>query len=123
MLLAVVKGKAYGHGMIPIAYACEKAGIPYLGTATLDEAVELREAGIALPILILGVTAPVHTEKLVRYQLTQTVPSLEYAKALAARIPENSQRLKIHLKVDTGMGRLGWRTEMETLPLVCKEIL
>lgn len=121
--LAVVKGAAYGHGMIPIAHTCAKAGVQYLGTATLGEAIELRKAGITLPILILGVTAPAYTEKLVHYQLTQIVPSLEYAKELAVRIPENSQRLKIHLKVDTGMGRLGWQTEMETLPSVCKDIL
>lgn len=105
--LGVVKASAYGHGAIPVARRLEKLGADYLAVACLDEAAELRVAGITLPILILGHTPTEYATELVRLRLTQTVFDLETAKALSAAAVAEGRALKIHLKADTGMSRLG----------------
>lgn len=122
-LLAVVKGEGYGHGMLPVAQVCAEAGASCLGTATWEEAAALRDGGIDLPILVFGVTAPVRAPELAVYRLTQVVPSLDYARALARCLREGDRTLAVHLAVDTGMGRLGWWIEPETIPAVCGELL
>lgn len=121
-LMAIVKGEGYGHGILPAAAACVKAGAQWLGVAALEEAAALREGGLTCPILILGVTPPALAPALLRYRLSQTVPSLDYARELASRLGGEEQGLPIHLGVDTGMGRLGWWTEPETVPAVCRDI-
>lgn len=111
--LGVVKADAYGHGAIPVAKKLEELGADYLAVACLDEAAELREAGIGLPILILGVTPAEFTADLVHYDLTQAVGDLDLARAYAGAAA--GKKLKIHIKVDTGMSRLGflWDTAVE----------
>lgn len=121
-VMAVVKGDGYGHGLVPMAQACVKAGVEWLGAATLEEAVCLRENGIMLPILILGVTPPERGVELLRFHLTQVVPSLEYAKALARTLDGFNGQLSVHIGVDTGMGRLGWWVQPETIPEICDDI-
>jgi len=79
--------------------------------ACLDEGIELRENGIRLPILILGITPVEFSEELVRYELTQAVEDVAYARACAAAAQKEGKRLKIHVKVDTGMSRLGFLWE------------
>ena len=106
--LGVVKANAYGHGAVEIARRLEQCGAGYLAVACLDEALELRSAGITLPILILGATAGDYAPILAENDITQEVESLEKAKALSASLLPG-QTLKIHLKLDTGMGRLGFR--------------
>ena len=106
--LGVVKADAYGHGAVPVARKLEELGCDYLAVACLDEAAELRQAGIGLPILILGVTPAEFTGELVRYDLTQAVGDLELARAYAAGAREAGKPLKVHIKVDTGMSRLGF---------------
>lgn len=113
--VGVVKANAYGHGAVPVSRKLEELGCDYLAVACLDEAVELRGAGIGLPILILGVTPAEFAGDLVRYGLTQTVGDLDLAKAYSKAAYAAEKTLKVHVKVDTGMSRLGflWDTAVE----------
>jgi alanine racemase len=108
-LLAVLKADAYGHGAPRVGRLLEEAGVDRLGVALLEEGAELRRAGVALPILVLGTAQPSQLPLFARYRLTPTVSSLDqlalwrgYTAAGGAREPQ-----PIHLKVDTGMNRLG----------------
>ena len=106
--LGVVKADAYGHGAVPVARRLEELGCGYLAVACLGEAAELRQAGISAPILILGRTPAEETERLLALDLTQTVADAESAGAFSAAARRAGGRLKVHLKADTGMTRLGW---------------
>ena len=106
-LLVAVKANAYGHGAVAISRMALANGADVLGVARLDEALELRRSGIAAPILIFGPTPAEMAGMLTRHHLTQAVTSLAYARRLSERLKPGAQRLFIHLKVDTGMGRLG----------------
>ena len=106
--LGVVKADAYGHGAVPVARKLEELGAEYLAVACLAEARELREAGVLTPILLLGYTPTDCAEELLRYGLTQTVYDLESARAFSAAAQAAGRRLRIHVKADTGMSRLGW---------------
>lgn len=105
--LGIVKANAYGHGAIPVAQRLEALGADYLAVACLDEAMELRQVGIRLPILILGYTDPQFAPLLAEQALTQTIYDAEMAAALSAAL-HHGQRLRCHLKLDTGMSRLGF---------------
>lgn len=106
--LGVVKADAYGHGALRVSQLLQEEGADYLAVSCLDEAMELRQGGISLPILILGHTPPEYTAQLVSLDITQTVTC--YAKALeySAAAAELGRELKIHIKLDTGMSRLGY---------------
>ena len=106
-LLVAVKANAYGHGLVEVALQALESGVDALGVARLHEALALRQAGIAAPILIFGYTPPDAVDSLVRYDLTQTVYTVDIARDYAERIARTGGRLKVHLKVDSGMGRLG----------------
>lgn len=86
--MGLVKADAYGHGAVPIAQKLEELGADYLGVACLAEAVELRQAGVQTPILILGGTPAAYAAELVRYHITQACYDLDYAKALSAQVQE-----------------------------------
>lgn len=105
--LGTVKANAYGHGAVPVARRLAELGADYLAVACLDEAAELRRAGIAVPILILGHTPPELAGQAVDLDVTQTVFAPELAKALSEAAGAAGKRAKIHLKADTGMSRLG----------------
>lgn len=105
--VGVVKANGYGHGAIPIARRLAELGADYLAVACLDEAAELRNAGIGAPILILGYTPPGLAAEVVELGATQTVFTPELAKALDGAAAAAGKRAKIHLKADTGMSRLG----------------
>ncbi len=105
--LGVVKANAYGHGAVPVARKLEELGADYLAVACLNEAMELRQAGIRMPILILGATPPELAGLVADYDVTQTVFTLALARALSQAAGERGKRAKIHIKVDTGMSRLG----------------
>ena len=105
--LGVVKANAYGHGAVPVAKKLEKLGADYLAVACLDEAEELRRAGIQAPILILGVTPAEFAARVVELDVTQAVFTQELAQALSEAAGTQNKSAKIHLKVDTGMSRLG----------------
>lgn len=104
--LGVVKADSYGHGAVPVARVLEREGCGYLAVATIDEAAELRENGITLPILILGPTPVCYAPELARLGATQAVGSAEMARGLSAALTDGT--LKIHIKLDTGMGRTGF---------------
>ncbi|MCL6594095.1 MAG: alanine racemase, partial [Alicyclobacillus sp.] len=109
MMMAVVKANAYGHGALPVARASLAAGASWLGVATLDEALQLRQAGLTAPILVLGYVDSRWAAVAVRHQVTLSVVSVEHAQALSA----TGEPVCVHLKLDTGMGRLGVRTDQE----------
>lgn len=106
--LGVVKAFAYGHGAVPVAKALETAGADYLAVACLEEALELRDAGITLPVLILGVTPAEDLPALLDQDLTQTVACEADARAYSGLAAARGKKLKVHLKVDSGMSRLGF---------------
>ena len=110
-LCAVVKADAYGHGAVPVARIAVSAGADYLAVATLSEGIELRQAGFTTPILLLGLVTPAEAAQVAAYDITQVVCSLALAKALAEAGAAQNKTVKIHLKVDTGMGRIGVRPE------------
>ncbi len=107
-ICCVVKADGYGHGAKVLSKLYEKLGADYLAVSNIDEAEELRDYGINLPILILGYT-PVHDAKrLLKLNLTQAVYSLDFAKELSERCCELQGTLKVHIKIDTGMSRIGY---------------
>ena len=105
--MAVVKANGYGHGAIEVAREALSNGAQYLGVARLNEAIPLREAGLEAPILILGYSSPELAPLLIEYDLTQTVYSLSTASALSEQAVRKGKKINVHLKVDSGMGRLG----------------
>ncbi len=107
-LLGVVKANAYGHGAVPVASYLENQ-VDYFATATIEEAVELRENGISAQILILGVVYPSQYGDLVEYDITQTIDSYAQALALEKEAARQNRKAKAHLAVDTGMTRIGFQ--------------
>ena len=107
-LLGVVKANAYGHGAVPVASYLENQ-VDYFATATIEEAVELRENGISAPILILGFVSPSQYGDLVEYDITQTIDSYAQALALEKEAARQNRKAKAHLAVDTGMTRIGFQ--------------
>lgn len=103
-LMAVVKAEAYGHGMCEIAVHLDKIGVRAFAVATIDEGIRLRRCGVRGEILILGYTVPERAWELRKYDLAQTL--IDYA--YACRLNEQGCRVKVHVKVDTGMHRLGF---------------
>ena len=109
-VMAVVKADAYGHGAIQIATVCEKEKVDYLGVAWIAEAEILRDCGIRLPILVLSEPAWENAfEKIVNLGLTQTIYTDHFASLLNRVAEKFSRFVKVHVKVDTGMGRIGVR--------------
>ena len=106
--LGVVKADAYGHGALRVSKTLASLGADYLAVSSLDEAEELRLGGVELPILILGHTPPESTEKLIKYGITQTVTCEAKALEYQAEAEKLGAKLKIHIKLDTGMSRLGF---------------
>ena len=106
--LGVVKADAYGHGAVQISRKLEELGADYLAVSSLDEARELRHGGIRMPILILGHTPPDMVSQLIQHDITQTVSAKAKAEEYNAAAAACGGRLKVHIKVDTGMSRLGF---------------
>ena len=111
--LGVVKADAYGHGAVPVARRLERCGAAYLAVACLEEALALREAGITLPILILGATEAGDAAVMARQNITAALECEEKALAYAAALPQGL-RLRVHVKLDTGMGRIGFAAGEES---------
>ena len=106
--LGVVKADAYGHGAVQIGHKLESLGADYLAVSSLDEARELRHGGITMPVLILGHTPPDMVPELIRYHITQAVSALAKAEEYSAAAVACGGTLRVHIKVDTGMSRLGF---------------
>lgn len=103
-LIAVIKANAYGHGAVEMAQFYTRQGVDRFAVSNIEEAIELRRAGIAGEILILGFTPCQLADQLAAYDLVQTILSLDYARALAKKA---ERPVRIHIKLDTGMGRIG----------------
>ena len=111
-VLVVVKGNAYGHGMLEIAKTLQNAGADFLGVATLDEAICLRKKKIRTPILILGTVLNHELEPAVKNDITLTLCHVESAKALNRIASRLKKKVQVHVEIDTGMGRIGvWHEE------------
>ncbi|MBW2659720.1 MAG: alanine racemase [Deltaproteobacteria bacterium] len=106
-IMAVVKADAYGHGIVNVARTAHAAGVDAFGVARLGEALALRKSGFKNRILIFGYTPPAAAGELINNNLIQTVFSRCYAAALNEKARNAKGRIKIHIKIDTGMGRLG----------------
>jgi alanine racemase len=106
-VLAVVKADAYGHGGVPAARAFVEAGAAGLGVSTVEEGIELRRADIRAPILVLGGSFPGEEAALVEHDLATTLWTVDGARALAAAARAQGRTVAVHVKVDTGMTRLG----------------
>lgn len=111
-LLAVIKADAYGHGACRVGKYLEDR-VDYFAVATLGEALELRKCGVRLPVLILSYVSPCQYPLLVRYEITQTIDSLEQAAAMEKAAVQEGKRAKIHIAVDTGMTRIGFQIKEE----------
>ncbi len=106
-VLGIVKADAYGHGMEEVARAVIRQGVDYLGVASLDEAYDLRKAGIENNILILGNILPEEAEGVLRLGVTQTVTCPDVPGELTRLAVKKNKIVKVHVKIDTGMGRIG----------------
>ncbi|RZB34464.1 MAG: alanine racemase [Desulfobacteraceae bacterium Eth-SRB1] len=106
-LMAVVKANAYGHGIIEVADQALQHGAEALGVARASEGIQIRKAGLDAPVLVFSYTPPDMAKKLVEFDLTQTVYSYRNAEALSVAAGTTGKKIKVHIKVDTGMGRLG----------------
>ena len=106
--LGVVKADAYGHGAVRVSHLLQDCGADYLAVSCLDEALELRRGGINMPILVLGHTPPEYTNMLIDNRITQTVSCLAKAVEYSTAATALGATLKIHIKLDTGMSRLGF---------------
>ncbi|HOQ16865.1 MAG TPA: alanine racemase [Defluviitaleaceae bacterium] len=120
-IMAVVKADAYGHGAIEVSRILIENGVQRLAVAILDEGKQLREEGFNVPILILGYTPAEQAGELVSYDLIQTVFSFEMAKAISDSAVKQNKKAKIHLKIDTGMSRIGFKPDKESIKTI-KEI-
>jgi len=109
--LGVVKADAYGHGAITVSKALEENGADYLAVSSIDEAMELRVNGIKMPILILGHTPKEQVDRLIQFNITQAVTCRAKAIEYSEEAVRLGKTLKIHIKVDTGMSRLGYLCE------------
>ena len=107
-LCCVIKADAYGHGAVRLAKEYEALGVDWLALSNIEEAMQLRRAGISLPLLVLGYTPAAAAEQLAAYDISQCAYSAEYCTALSEAAVKSGVSVKIHIKVDTGMSRLGF---------------
>ena len=111
-IMVVVKANAYGHGLIKVAKTLEKLRVDYLGVASLDEAIALRKEGIKLAVLVLGSILPEEVDLALDYDVALTVCNKELAQALNNKAKAKNITVPVHIKIDTGMGRIGiWHEE------------
>ena len=120
--MAVVKADGYGHGAVRVAQKAFQSGADWLGIARLNEAVELRKAGIEAPLLVFGYIHPAQAAMIKDLDLVATVYGLKMAKALSAKAKLLNKPIKVHLKIDTGMGRVGMVIEKTARKQVLKKI-
>ena len=118
MLMGVIKAGAYGHGAYPLAYELEELGFDWFAVATADEGIELRNAGIKTPILVLGYCDAYQYPDLIEWNITPTIYSYEMAEALERAAKAVNQVVDLHIKIDTGMGRIGFLVEEETIETI-----
>lgn len=113
-VMAVVKADGYGHGAVEVSRVALQQGVTYLGVSSPEEGIELRQAGFQCPILVFGGVNEQETDSLVEYELEATVYDERGLQAVCQAAQKANKAIRVHLKVDTGMGRLGmdWRDGM-----------
>ena len=122
-IMVVVKANAYGHGLIEVARTLEGLDVHYLGVATLDEVVLLRKAGIKLPVLVLGTILPEEINYALDYDVSLTICSKQLARVLNNKARAAGKVVPVHIKIDTGMGRIGiWHEEAEEFTKTLKKM-
>ena len=127
LVCCVIKANAYGHGAVQLAKLYQACGADYLAVSNIQEALQLRRQRITLPILILGYSSPRCAKLLADHHVTQCVFSYEYGMDLARAAAEARVTVKVHLKIDTGMGRIGFlcrdnnKNELEAAAEVCRQ--
>ena len=114
MIMAILKADGYGHGAVAVSKIIDELVDAY-GVAIVEEAIELRKSGITKPILILGVTNPGQYDLLVQYDVTQAIFSYDTAKMLDEEAKKQGKIAKVHIKVDTGMGRIGFKADEQSV--------
>lgn len=119
-IMAIVKADAYGHGCIEVAKTCLYNGADWLGVAILEEALELRENNIYEPILILGNTIKSKFDQVIQNDITQTVFSFEMANAISKVAQKLNKQANIHIKIDTGMNRIGFLPKEQYIKEIIK---
>lgn len=107
-MLAVIKADAYGHGAVPLAKVCEENEVDRFAVACVSEGIELRKAGIKTPILILSYIDEIDIDKIIEYDLMPSVYDVDFAVSLNKQLEILNKHLKVHIKLDTGMTRLGF---------------
>ena len=122
-IVGLVKSNAYGHGAVPVASRLEALGCDMLAAACFDEAVELRQAGISAAMIVLGPGPAYLAPKSAEQGITQAVGSIEYARELSEALHGSGRTLKVHVKIDTGMCRTGFRAGDERTKTELKELL
>lgn len=106
-VMAVVKANAYGHGFVQVAEESVRSGAAMLGVAIVNEAVSLRQSGIESPILVFGCALPEESSRIVSHDISQVVSNMDIVRALSRESEKQGKRVKVHAKIDTGMGRVG----------------
>ena len=117
-IIAVVKADAYGHGAIDIIPTLLESGASRLAVAVLTEGIEIRDSKINAPIMILGFTPLEYCDELYKYDIEQTVYDLDYAKRLSEIGIKNNKKIKVHIALDTGMGRIGFMPNNQSIDCV-----
>ncbi|MFR2711510.1 alanine racemase [Frisingicoccus sp.] len=115
MLMGVIKADAYGHGAKVFAHELDRMGFDWFAVATADEGIELRRDGIEQPILVLGYSCEAQYPDMVQWEITPTIYSLDMAKAFDAAAEKAGKVANIHIKIDTGMSRIGFLPGEESL--------
>lgn len=115
-IMAVVKADAYGHGAVEVAKTLVEQGIPYLAVARFSEAITLRRAGIGVPILLFGHTYPEYLSPMLKHDIRASINTVDSAKILSEAARHRRGKVLVHVKVDTGMGRLGLVCDGLALP-------
>lgn len=118
-IMAIIKADGYGHGAVPIARELNDLVDAY-GVAIVEEGIELRNSGIDKPILILGYTAVEQLNEVIAYDITQTVFQFEIAKQMDEEAKRQGKVAKVHIKIDTGMGRIGYQPCRESIDEIIK---
>ncbi len=119
-VIGVIKADGYGHGAYEMANVLIENGVDMFAVAMLDEAINLRQKGIDKDILILGITQKEFLEEVLQYDIMQVISSYEDAKALSDCAVKMGKTAKIHIKIDTGMGRIGYMPSIESVDEICR---
>lgn len=117
-LMAVIKAEGYGHGSVEVGKTALENGATYLGVATLDEAIKLRENHIKAPILVLAPTMGISSPLLLQYDIAQAIATMQSAQELSRAAVAAKKTAVIHIKIDSGMGRIGFKPTAETVQTV-----